>query len=431
MPRTTAWRLKKQALSVEEGYEDGHISGEGAMYDRGSETQGNEVGSDQGIEVGSDQGGEDDLFDRGSEDELDGVSEDKLGGGSEDELGGGSEDELGGGSEDELGRGSEDELGGGSEDELDGGSEDELDGGSEDELDGGSEDKLGGGSEDELGGGSEDELDGGSEDKLGRGSEDELGGGSEDELGGGSEDELGGGSEDELDGGSEDDRGSEDERSDDEIDQGSGLGRYEDFDGFGEEFDGEEEQEFNEHDWSIEDGESNIGEDSEGFILGSVESFEDSSAHQEKGNVCTTAFMYFKFLLFPLVEFDARPLYAGAPLSKGASWLSIYQYAVSNRLTDTAIQQLLELIRVHCPPSNLCPPSLYKLKKQLGQMEGVVNLKYCSICMQEVSELKQCPKSICKRKKAQICYFSILPFENHLCDIFSGILPCNLAMYIA
>lgn len=118
---------------------------------------------------------------------------------------------------------------------------------------------------------------------------------------------------------------------------------------------------------------------------------------------------------------DASPLYTGAPLSKEASWLSIYQYAVSNRLTDTATKQLLELMKVHCPPDNSCPTSLYKLKKKLGHISGLINLQYCSNCRQELPKSsKRCQKPECKRKKAQLCYFSILPFENHLGDILSG-----------
>lgn len=111
-------------------------------------------------------------------------------------------------------------------------------------------------------------------------------------------------------------------------------------------------------------------------------------------------------------------LYPDAPLSKEASYLSVYQFAVSNNLTDHATEQLLDLIRIHCPPSNACPPSLYKLKKQLGLTDGVTNLQYCSCCMSEV--LKVCPKEMCRKKKSQLCYFSILPFQSHLHSIFTS-----------
>ena len=46
---------------------------------------------------------------------------------------------------------------------------------------------------------------------------------------------------------------------------------------------------------------------------------------------------------------DIHPLYPGATISKEASWLSIYHYAISNRLTDAAMKELIELIKVHIP----------------------------------------------------------------------------------
>lgn len=120
-----------------------------------------------------------------------------------------------------------------------------------------------------------------------------------------------------------------------------------------------------------------------------------------------------------------------------ASWLSIYQFAISNRLTDSATKQLLELVRIHCPSSSSCPPSLYKLKKQLGCMcNSIKILNFCSICMEEVlnsSSSKQCPKRECRKKKSQLCYFSALPFEKHLQDIFTGIaqIKCVYAWQLA
>ena len=115
---------------------------------------------------------------------------------------------------------------------------------------------------------------------------------------------------------------------------------------------------------------------------------------------------------------DIHPLYPGAPLSKEASWLSIHHYAISNRLTDAAMKELIELIKVHIPSSDLCPTSLYSLKKCFGNMNAVTTLHFCSNCQQEVE--KKWPRNACKKKKVELCYFSILPFEYHLAKFFSG-----------
>lgn len=122
-----------------------------------------------------------------------------------------------------------------------------------------------------------------------------------------------------------------------------------------------------------------------------------------------------------ILGLSVHPLYDGAPLSQEASWISMYQFAVSNQLTYHATEQLLDLIKIHCPPSNLCAPSLYKIKKQFRRIGDVLNYMYCSVCMDEVPiHHKQCSKSSCRHKRAKLCFFSLLPFEEHVKDIFSG-----------
>ena len=48
--------------------------------------------------------------------------------------------------------------------------------------------------------------------------------------------------------------------------------------------------------------------------------------------------------LFILVCTAERPLYPGAPISCNKSWKTVYEFSVSNRLTDAATQDLLQLI---------------------------------------------------------------------------------------
>lgn len=125
--------------------------------------------------------------------------------------------------------------------------------------------------------------------------------------------------------------------------------------------------------------------------------------------------------LIPIVGLSTRPLYDEAPISQEASWLSMYQFAISNQLTYRATKQLLDLIKIHCPSSSLCATSLYKIKKQLSQIGDAENSTYCSVCMEEIPiSLKQCSKSRCRQKRSKLCYFSILPFDEHLKNILSG-----------
>lgn len=120
-----------------------------------------------------------------------------------------------------------------------------------------------------------------------------------------------------------------------------------------------------------------------------------------------------------LISFTGNdPLFFSAPISAKESWRSIYEFSISNQLTDSATQQLLDLIRNHCPTPNACLPTVYQLKKLFGRIQCMY-FQYCSICMNEVkTDERKCSK--CSDKKGQLCYYAILPFEDHLKDIFSG-----------
>lgn len=59
------------------------------------------------------------------------------------------------------------------------------------------------------------------------------------------------------------------------------------------------------------------------------------------------------------VTLAPEPLYSGAPITGTRSRQLINNCATSNRLTYTATQQLLDLIRSHCPEPNLCCPTVH------------------------------------------------------------------------
>lgn len=99
----------------------------------------------------------------------------------------------------------------------------------------------------------------------------------------------------------------------------------------------------------------------------------------------------------------------------------LYNYSITNRLTDCATQRLLDLVARHCPTPNSCPETVHKLKKRLQPSADCIHSKYGSLCMSPIND-KSCSK--CSSKTAQVCYYTILPFEDHLKDIIRG-------MYIA
>ena len=115
------------------------------------------------------------------------------------------------------------------------------------------------------------------------------------------------------------------------------------------------------------------------------------------------------------------PLYAGAPLSTEESLFTTYLYAIKNKLSYEAIAQLIELIQLHIPSPNSFPRSVYMLKKHVSDMATQKIQKYCSLCFEEIpNNCKQCSRRACKQ--VALSYYAVLPIEDHLQEIFKGII---------
>ncbi len=72
------------------------------------------------------------------------------------------------------------------------------------------------------------------------------------------------------------------------------------------------------------------------------------------------------------------PVFDGAPINQRESLRSIYQFVISNILTDSGTENLLDLIQSHCPKPNLIPQTVHKLKKNKFINQTVQN---CSIAV--------------------------------------------------
>ena len=119
---------------------------------------------------------------------------------------------------------------------------------------------------------------------------------------------------------------------------------------------------------------------------------------------------------FRFTNLMRNPLYSSAPLTTEESMYATYQYAIRNKLSYQATSQLLELIRIHLPSPNCYPRSFYALKKYLS---GMATLTLCSTCLEEVpKEYKHCHKRECKH--SSLCYYAVLPFQDNLESIVSG-----------
>ena len=58
-----------------------------------------------------------------------------------------------------------------------------------------------------------------------------------------------------------------------------------------------------------------------------------------------------------------EPLYLGVAITICAAYCAIMIYAINNKLSYTAIENLLKLLHLFCPALNHVPSSLYMLKK--------------------------------------------------------------------
>lgn len=98
-----------------------------------------------------------------------------------------------------------------------------------------------------------------------------------------------------------------------------------------------------------------------------------------------------------------QPLYPGAEITLCGAMCAIMQFCSQNRLSYTAIGQLLQLLHVLCPPSQL-PLSFYLFKKFFEAFsQDHTHEKVCLKCQQ--SDLKY-------HQKIQLIWF-IWKFGNH------------------
>ena len=78
-------------------------------------------------------------------------------------------------------------------------------------------------------------------------------------------------------------------------------------------------------------------------------------------------------------------LYEGSVQTAYSSSVLLLQYKMRHRLTDEALEDLLQIIQMHCPSPNQCPTSVYKLNKFFPQMTYQIELHhFCSQCRESI-----------------------------------------------
>lgn len=114
-----------------------------------------------------------------------------------------------------------------------------------------------------------------------------------------------------------------------------------------------------------------------------------------------------------------EPLGDGATMSE-SSWRAIIDFHVTHKLTYSALNDLLGLLKRLCPSSQDLPASTYLLRKHFKYVvDGCQEYTYCAECHKEL-EGRICANPECRTKKQQYAYFITIPFENHLKLIYSS-----------
>ena len=117
-------------------------------------------------------------------------------------------------------------------------------------------------------------------------------------------------------------------------------------------------------------------------------------------------------------------LYEGAPLTSSASNIMIMQFKIRHNLTDQSLEDLLQLLKLHCPKPNHVPNSLYHFKKFFRESRYQIKYHYyCSKCLQSVAlSDSTCVNSTCKISLQEIgarCSFIEIPIESQLTILFA------------
>ena len=79
-----------------------------------------------------------------------------------------------------------------------------------------------------------------------------------------------------------------------------------------------------------------------------------------------------------------------------SSSILIMKFKAKHKLSNEGLQELLNLIKLHCPRiSNKCITSSYLFNKQFGE-NSAVSHHYCNTCLQSVdADSEDCPNELC------------------------------------
>lgn len=129
-------------------------------------------------------------------------------------------------------------------------------------------------------------------------------------------------------------------------------------------------------------------------------------------------------------------VFQNCPLTVTSSLLLIKKYQMRHKLTQEALSDLLQLMRLHFPTPNLLPSSLYLFNKQLPVLANPLEYTYfCSRCLQELPSKDEstCSNSACGYSLSgpgAISSFIEVPLEPQLVTLLQSmyVLLCSVSV---
>ena len=147
------------------------------------------------------------------------------------------------------------------------------------------------------------------------------------------------------------------------------------------------------------DGFSNSDDDFGGDSNGQDDGNDDGDRFSDEFGDCShgDGFDQVESLLLdenPISDDMFVPLYPGTSITVCAAYCAIMTYATANKLSYSAIENLLKLLHLLCPFSHQIPSSLYMLKKFFQHYTSSYEKKrVCLSCHCVLKKGETCPRS--------------------------------------
>ena len=121
-------------------------------------------------------------------------------------------------------------------------------------------------------------------------------------------------------------------------------------------------------------------------------------------------------------------LYDRSQLTVSASSVLVLQFKMKHKLTQEALGDLLELLKLHCPSPNKCFQSVYLFTKQFHELKLPVTFHYfCSSCLRIVKTMIEIARTQAVAKTSQhlvLCHHLLKSPLKHNCRSYLNVSMC-------